>query len=94
VPGGRPVGQAVLHNQTHGQVNNPAGIVAAGIRKVAEIGIEIAFAFRTAVLGIADPKIDGTVGGQVSEIMQLSSKDFVPIGRVATMGARTLFIGA
>jgi hypothetical protein len=74
-------------------VNNPAGIVAARIRKVAEIGIEISFAFRTAVLGIADPKINGTVGSQVAEVVQLSSKDFVTIGQVAAMGARTPFVG-
>jgi hypothetical protein len=61
-------------------VNNPAGIVAAGVCQLAEVGIEVFFAFRAAVLGIVDQKIDGTVGGKVSEVVQSSYEDLVSIG--------------
>jgi len=53
--------------------------MAADIGKIADIGIEVLFAFRAAVLGITDPNIDGMVGGKVAEVMQLSYENFVAV---------------
>jgi hypothetical protein len=53
--------------------------MAAGIGQLAQIGIEVFFALGTAVLGIADPQFNGTVSGQVAEIMQFSREDLVAI---------------
>ena len=67
--------------------------MAAGVCQLAEVGIEVFFAFRAAVLGIVDQKIDGTVGGKVSDVVQFSCEDLVPIGCVVAIGARTLLVG-
>ena len=68
--------------------------MAADIGKIADICIEVLFAFRAAVLGITDPNIDGMVGGKVAEVMQLSYENFVTVRPVATIGTRALLIGA
>jgi hypothetical protein len=60
-------------------MNDPAGIMAADIGKITDIGIEILFAFRAAVLGITDPNIDGMVGGKVAEVVQLSYENVVAV---------------
>jgi hypothetical protein len=67
--------------------------MAAGVGQFAKVGIEVLVAFRTAVLRILDPQLDGTVGGQVAKIMQFSREDLVSIGGPAAMGARLLRVG-
>jgi hypothetical protein len=67
--------------------------MAAGVGQLAEVGIEVFVALGATVLGIADPQFNGTVGGQVSEIMQFSREDFVSIRGPTTRGTRTLLVG-
>jgi hypothetical protein len=67
--------------------------MAAGVGQLTQVGIEVFFALGAAVLGIADPQVNGTVGGQVSEIMQFSREDFVAIRSPSAMGARLLLVG-
>jgi hypothetical protein len=64
--------------------------MAAGIGQLAQVGVEVLFALGAAVLGIANPQLDGTIGGQVAQIMQFSREDFVAIRSPSAMGARLL----
>jgi hypothetical protein len=67
--------------------------MAAGVGQLTQVGIEVFFALGAAVLGIADPQVNGTVGGQVSKIMQFSREDFVSIRGPTTRRTRTLLVG-
>src|SRR3954471_18176114 len=51
-PAGGAVRQAVLDHQADGGVDDPAGVVAAGVSQVGPAGVEAPAALRAEVLGV------------------------------------------
>jgi len=58
------------------------GIMAFGQRQILHIGIEIAVALGTAVLGIAEDDVAWSAGKRVSQVMQSASDGPKPVGPV------------
>src|SRR4051812_29414959 len=70
VPGGGLVGQAVLGDQSGGQVLDAAGVVAPGQGQVGQIGGEVEVAGRAVVPREGDGEIDGAAGAGVAQAVQ------------------------
>src|SRR3990172_6907420 len=87
VPGSQPIRQAVVDHQPYCQGNDPTSVVAVGGGQVREINVEVLAATGTTMLGIGDHQFLGAVGGQITQVMQPSGEDLVPIGQMPTQGA-------
>ena len=70
VPGGRLVGQAVLGDQSDGQVLDAARVVALGQGQVGQIGREEEVAVAAVVPGEGDDQVDGASGAAVAQVVQ------------------------
>ena len=89
MPGGRPVGDPVLHHQAYGQRDDPVGVVAPRRGQVGQVGREAAPAAVTAVLGGDDTQVEWPTTAQVAEVVQGALAQVVAIGGSSTAGAAT-----
>ena len=86
-PFGRAIGQAVLDDQSDGQLDDPAGVMAAGVGQVGHVGVEVLAAAGAIVLGIEHHDIARPPGEGVAQIMESAATDPIPIGAVAAVRA-------
>src|SRR6266487_6883097 len=94
VPTRRAVGQAVLHDEPHRQIDDAVGIATARWREIREVGVEILTTFRTVVLRIGDQEIPGAPGIEIPQVVQCPLGLFVTIGRVVTTRTYVALVGA
>jgi hypothetical protein len=70
VPTGTLIGQAILGNQTDGQLLNATGVKGLGQSQIGQVDTEVAVTVGTVMLGIGDNKVDGVAGARVPQVMQ------------------------
>src|SRR5262245_59992346 len=70
VPGSGLVGQAVLGDQSDGQVLDAARVVALGQGQVGGVGGEVEVAGGAVVPGEGEDQVDGASGAGVSQVVQ------------------------
>src|SRR5262245_23879597 len=82
-PLGGAVRQAVLDHQPDGGVDDPAGVVAAGVGQVGHVGVEVLAALRAEVLGVEHDEVAGPAGEGVAEVVEGAAGGPVTVGAVA-----------
>jgi hypothetical protein len=82
-PFGGTVRQAVFDHQPDGGVDDPAGVVAAGVGQVGHVGVEVLAALRAEVLGVEHDEVAGPSGEGVAEVVEDAAGGPVPVGAVA-----------
>ena len=81
-PAGGAVGQAVLDHQSDGGVDDPAGVVAAGVSQVGHVGVEVPAALRAEVPGVKHDEVAGPSGEGVSEVVEGAAAPTIAVGTV------------
>ncbi len=66
VPTGGTVGQAVFNDNTHGQVDDPMGVMSAGWGYIGQIDVEMLLAGGAIVRRKGHHEVNGTVGAQIT----------------------------
>src|SRR3954452_6933560 len=69
-PSGGAVGQAVLDDQADGSVDDPVGVVTAGVGQVGHVGVEVPAALRAEVPGVEHNEVAGPTGEGVAEVVE------------------------
>ena len=92
-PFGGAIGQAVLDDQSEGEVDDPAGVMAAGVGQVGHIGVEVLAAVGAVVLGIKHHHIARPPGEGVAQIMEGPATQPITIGPVAAVRAGATPVG-
>jgi hypothetical protein len=87
VPGGGPVGQAVLNDQADGPLLDAAGVQTLGHSQVGEVDGEAAAAAQAAMPGEGDNQVEGLLGSSVAEVMQGPRGQRVAAGAAGTARA-------
>jgi hypothetical protein len=82
-PLGGAVRQAVLDHQADGGVDDPAGVVAAGVGQVGRVGVEVLAAPGAEVLGVEHDEVAGPTREGVTEVVEGAAGGAVPVGAVA-----------
>jgi hypothetical protein len=86
------VGQAVLDDQPHRRVDDPARVVTAGRGEVGGIDVEVLAAACAVMLGSQQYKIAGPAGEGVAEVVEPAADEPVTIGAMAAVRARPLAV--
>jgi hypothetical protein len=86
-PFGGAIGQAVLDDQPDGQVDDPAGVMAAGVGQVGHAGVEVLAAAGAVVLGIEHHDVTRPPGEGITQIMEGPATDPITIGTVTAVRA-------
>ena len=66
--------------------------MAADVREVADISVEIFFAFRAAVLRIGDDDVNGPTADGVAQVVKRPRENFVAESPVAAMRTWPFFV--
>jgi hypothetical protein len=82
-PFGGAVGQAVLNHQADGGVDDPPGVVAAGVGQVGHVGVEVLAALRAEVPGVEHNKVAGPTGEGIAEVVEGTAAPTIAVGAVA-----------
>src|SRR5262249_32936515 len=69
-PCGRAIGQAVLDDQPDGGVDDPAGVMAAGVGQVGGIGVEVLAAGAAIVLRAEQDDVAGPAGEGITQVVE------------------------
>jgi hypothetical protein len=91
VPAGGAEGQAVLDDQTDGQVDDAMGVVAAGWGEVGRVGVEVFAAAGAVVLGVSQADVVGPPGEEIAEVMEGALELAIAVGAVPTAGTGPAF---
>jgi hypothetical protein len=83
-PFGGAVGQAVLHHEADGGVDDPAGVVAAGVGQIGHVGVEVPAALRAVVLGAEHDEVARSAGEGIAEVVERAAGGPVTVGAMAT----------
>ncbi len=86
VPTGGLIGQAILHDESHGQGNDVVGVARLGQGICGRVGVEEAVAVRAAVLRVNEFDIAGLPRNEVAEVMQHAGAG--PIAKARLAAAR------
>src|SRR5215472_4742105 len=86
-PFGGPIREAVLDDQPDGEVDDPAGVMAAGVSPVGHIGVEVLAAAGAVVLGIEHHDIARPPGEGVSQVVEGAATPPIAEGAVAAVRA-------
>ena len=86
-PSGGAVGQAVLDDQADGGVDDPAGVVTAGVGQVGHVGVEVPAALRAEVPGGEHDEVAGPTGEGVAEVVEGATAPAIAVGTVLTSRA-------
>jgi hypothetical protein len=70
VPAGGLIRQAILHDEPHGQRNNPMGVMGLGQGVVGHVRVEVFPTMRATMLGVDDVDVAWPTGDQVANIVQ------------------------
>ena len=88
VPTGGLIGQAVLHDESHGQGDNAMGVMGFGQGVVGHVRVEVLATARTAMLRVDEVDVAGTTGNQIAHVMQDSFAWTTAKTGLATNGTR------
>jgi hypothetical protein len=66
--------------------------MTADVREVADVRVEIFFAFRAAVLRIGDDDVNGPVGCEVAKVVKRPRENLVAESLIAAMRAWPFFV--
>jgi hypothetical protein len=80
VPLRRLVGQAVLDDESDGQILDAAGVLAPGVGQISQVGGEEEVAVGAVMPGESDDEVDGAAGARVAEVVQGALGDGVAAG--------------
>jgi hypothetical protein len=69
MPTGWAVGQAILHHETHRQIDDTVGIMTAWWRQIREVEVKVLAALRTVMLRIGDDQITRTPQVEIAQIV-------------------------
>ena len=86
-PFGTAIGQAVLDDQADGEVDDPAGVMAAGIGQVGGVGVEVLAARAAVVLGTEQDDVAGSPGEGIAQVMKGATDEPIAGGLAAAMRA-------
>jgi hypothetical protein len=81
-PFGRAIGQAVLDDQPDGGLDDPAGVMAAGVGQLGGVGVEVLAARAAIVLRAEQDEIAGPAGVGVAQVVEGTAGDPIPVGAV------------
>jgi hypothetical protein len=81
-PGGRAIGQAVLGDQPDGGLDDPAGVVAAGVGQIGGVGVEVLAAGAAVVLRAEQDDVARPAGVGVAQVVEGAAGDPIAIGAV------------
>jgi len=70
VPAGGLIGQAVLHDESHGQRNDAMRVMGLGQGVVGHVRVEILEALGTAMLGVNEVDVARPTGNQIADIVE------------------------
>jgi hypothetical protein len=70
VPRGGPVRQPILHDQAHGDGNDPMRVMAPGEGQIRRVSVEILVTVEAVMLRIGEVDIVGAPGHQVTQVVQ------------------------
>ncbi len=90
-PAGGAVRQAVLDDQPDGGVDDPAGVVAAGVGQVGHVGhvdVEVLAAAGAVVPGVGHDDVVRPTGAGVAEVVEGAAAAAIAVGAVAAPRAR------
>jgi hypothetical protein len=90
VPAGRLIGQAILHDQAHGQRNDTMGVMGFGQSIVGHVGVEVFATGGAVMLGVGDMNIPRPPQYEIPNIMQHPLPCSIPIARSAAPGTRPM----
>jgi hypothetical protein len=86
-PFGGPIGQAVLDDQPDGELDDPAGVMAAGVGQVGGVGVEVPVAMAAIVLRAEEDDVAGPPGEGVAQIMKGAADEPIAGGAASAMRA-------
>ncbi len=86
-PFGRAIGQAVLDDQPDGQVNAPAGVMAAGVGQVGGVGVEVLAAVSAVVLRTEQDDVAGPPGEGIAQVVKGAADEPIAGGLATAMRA-------
>src|SRR5512135_3597725 len=86
-PAGGAVREAVLDDEPDGRVDDPAGVVAAGVGQVGHVDVEVPSATGAVVSGVEHDDIAWPAGEGVAEVVEGAAAPPVAVGAAAA--ART-----
>src|SRR4051794_30398143 len=86
-PSGGAVGQAVLDDQADGSVDDPVGVVTAGVGQVGHVGVEVPAALRAEVPGVEHNEVAGPARERVAEVVESAAAHRIAVGATATARA-------
>ena len=87
-PFGGAIGQAVLDDQSEGEVDDPAGVMAAGGGQVAHVGVEVLATAGAIVLGVDQDDVAGPAGQRIAQVVQGAAGQAIAVAAMAAAGAR------
>src|SRR4051812_743642 len=82
-PAGGAIGQPVLDDQPDGQVDDPAGVMAAGVGQVGGVGVEVLAAAAAVVLRAEQDDVAGPAGEGIAQVVEGAAGDPVAVGAMA-----------
>ena len=94
VPTGGLIGQAVLHDESHGQGNDTMRVVGLGQSVLGGVRIEVLGALGAKVLRISQFDIAGSALNQIAHVMQQSLAGPVSKARLAALWTRQVWVVA
>jgi hypothetical protein len=86
-PFGRAIGQAVLDDQSDGELDDAAGVMAAGVGQIGHVGVEVLAAPGAGVLGEEHNEVAGPPGKRVSQVVEGASREPIAVGAMAAVRA-------
>jgi hypothetical protein len=86
-PAGDAIRQAVLDHEADGGVDDPAGVMAAGVGQVGHVSVEVPAALRAEVLGVQHDGVAWSSGEGVAEVVEGAASGPVAVGTMAAARA-------
>jgi hypothetical protein len=90
MPAGGLIGQAILHNEAHGQGNDAMGVMGLGQGVVGHVGVEMLPTAGATMLGVHKVDVTWPTGHQVANVMQNSLARSAAKAGLATKGTRAM----
>src|SRR5262249_46665141 len=86
-PFGGAVGQAVLDHRPDGGVDDPSGVMAAGVGQAGHVGVEIPAAPRAEMPGVEHQEVAGPSGEGVAEVVEGTAPPTIAVRAVTAARA-------